>query len=93
MCRTYTVVMDVKTDEKKQRSRVGLGVCVRFQGNKLKETLLPSLNLLTESSRVHRETRKFLRMKVGDCFGTFPYSNCPSKSFKQVYVQIGRAHV
>ncbi|XP_046890168.1 synembryn-A [Hypomesus transpacificus] len=34
------------------------------RGNKLKETLLPSLNLLTESSRVHRETRKFLRMKV-----------------------------
>lgn len=35
-----------------------------FQGNKLKETLLPSLNLLTESARIHRETRKFLRMKV-----------------------------
>ncbi|XP_076878426.1 chaperone Ric-8A [Brachyhypopomus gauderio] len=34
------------------------------RGNKLKETLLPSLSLLTESSRVHRETRKFLRMKV-----------------------------
>lgn len=34
------------------------------QGHKLKETLLPSLNLLTESSRVHRETRKFLRSKV-----------------------------
>uniref|UniRef100_A0A4W4H387 Synembryn n=1 Tax=Electrophorus electricus TaxID=8005 RepID=A0A4W4H387_ELEEL len=34
------------------------------RGNKLKETLLPSLNLLTESSRIHRETRKFLRMKV-----------------------------
>lgn len=35
-----------------------------FQGNKLKETLLPSLNLLTESARIHRDTRKFLRMKV-----------------------------
>ncbi|TTJ07850.1 Synembryn-A [Bagarius yarrelli] len=34
------------------------------RGNKLKETLLPSLNLLTESARVHRETRKFLRTKV-----------------------------
>ncbi|XP_029112362.1 synembryn-A-like [Scleropages formosus] len=34
------------------------------RGNKLKETLLPSLNLLTESARVHRETRKFLRMKI-----------------------------
>ncbi|XP_056138247.1 synembryn-A [Lampris incognitus] len=34
------------------------------RGNKLKETLLPSLNLLTESSRTHRETRKFLRSKV-----------------------------
>ncbi|XP_008309308.1 chaperone Ric-8A isoform X2 [Cynoglossus semilaevis] len=34
------------------------------RGHKLKETLLPSLNLLTESSRVHRETRKFLRSKV-----------------------------
>ncbi|TRY87991.1 hypothetical protein DNTS_007019 [Danionella cerebrum] len=34
------------------------------RGNKLKETLLPSLNLLTESARIHRETRKFLRMKV-----------------------------
>ncbi|KAL4613476.1 synembryn-A-like isoform X1 [Arapaima gigas] len=34
------------------------------RGDKLKETLLPSLNLLTESARVHRETRKFLRMKI-----------------------------
>ncbi|KAK6319840.1 hypothetical protein J4Q44_G00089470 [Coregonus suidteri] len=34
------------------------------RGKKLKETLLPSLNLLTESARIHRETRKFLRMKV-----------------------------
>ncbi|XP_037396604.1 synembryn-A isoform X2 [Pygocentrus nattereri] len=34
------------------------------RGNKLKETLLPSLNLLTESARIHRETRKFLRMKL-----------------------------
>ncbi|XP_062245657.1 synembryn-A [Platichthys flesus] len=32
--------------------------------HKLRETLLPSLNLLTESSRIHRETRKFLRSKV-----------------------------
>ncbi|XP_027889794.1 chaperone Ric-8A isoform X2 [Xiphophorus couchianus] len=34
------------------------------EGHKLKEALLPSLNLLTESSRIHRETRKFLRSKV-----------------------------
>ncbi|XP_043938461.1 synembryn-A-like [Protopterus annectens] len=34
------------------------------RGHKLKETLTPVLNLLTESSRVHRETRKFLRSKV-----------------------------
>ncbi|XP_037306537.1 synembryn-A [Pungitius pungitius] len=34
------------------------------RGLKLKETLLPSLNLLTESARIHRETRKFLRSKV-----------------------------
>uniref|UniRef100_A0A8P4KJJ7 Synembryn n=1 Tax=Dicentrarchus labrax TaxID=13489 RepID=A0A8P4KJJ7_DICLA len=34
------------------------------RGHKLKETLLPSLNLLTESARIHRETRKFLRLKV-----------------------------
>ncbi|XP_031657936.1 chaperone Ric-8A isoform X1 [Oncorhynchus kisutch] len=34
------------------------------RGKKLKETMLPSLNLLTESARIHRETRKFLRMKV-----------------------------
>ncbi|XP_031420179.1 synembryn-A isoform X2 [Clupea harengus] len=34
------------------------------RGKKLKESLLPSLNLLTESSRIHRGTRKFLRMKV-----------------------------
>lgn len=34
------------------------------RGHKLKECLLPSLNLLTESSRIHRETRKFLRSKV-----------------------------
>ncbi|KAM8890902.1 chaperone Ric-8A [Spinachia spinachia] len=34
------------------------------RGHKLKETLLPALNLLTESARIHRETRKFLRSKV-----------------------------
>ncbi|CAN9498989.1 unnamed protein product [Ophioblennius macclurei] len=34
------------------------------RGQKLKETLLPSMNLLTESARIHRETRKFLRSKV-----------------------------
>ncbi|XP_053308499.1 synembryn-A isoform X1 [Spea bombifrons] len=34
------------------------------RGHKLRETLTPVLNLLTESSRVHRETRKFLRAKV-----------------------------
>ncbi|XP_069461304.1 synembryn-A isoform X2 [Ambystoma mexicanum] len=34
------------------------------RGHKLRETLTPVLNLLTESSRVHRETRKFLRTKV-----------------------------
>lgn len=34
------------------------------QGHQLKETVLPSLTLLTESSRIHRETRKFLRSKV-----------------------------
>uniref|UniRef100_A0A8C2WY54 Synembryn n=1 Tax=Cyclopterus lumpus TaxID=8103 RepID=A0A8C2WY54_CYCLU len=34
------------------------------RGHKLKETLIPSLTLLTESARVHRETRKFLRSKV-----------------------------
>ncbi|XP_063052145.1 synembryn-A [Engraulis encrasicolus] len=34
------------------------------RGKKLKETLLPSLNLLTESSRIHRQTRKFLRSKI-----------------------------
>nr|NP_001165673.1 synembryn-A [Xenopus laevis]AAZ23806.1 synembryn [Xenopus laevis] len=34
------------------------------RGHKLREMLTPVLNLLTESSRVHRETRKFLRAKV-----------------------------
>ncbi|KAM4652749.1 chaperone Ric-8A isoform 1-T1 [Discoglossus pictus] len=34
------------------------------RGHKLRETLTPVLNLLTESSRVHRETRKFIRTKV-----------------------------
>ncbi|XP_072564700.1 chaperone Ric-8A-like [Paramormyrops kingsleyae] len=34
------------------------------RGNKLRETLLPCLNLLTESARVHRETRKFLRSRI-----------------------------
>lgn len=34
------------------------------QRHKLKETTLPSLTLLTESARIHRETRKFLRSKV-----------------------------
>ncbi|GCC38076.1 chaperone Ric-8A isoform X1 [Chiloscyllium punctatum] len=34
------------------------------RGHKLRETLIPALNLLTESARAHRETRKFLRMRV-----------------------------
>ncbi|XP_064416543.1 synembryn-A isoform X2 [Latimeria chalumnae] len=34
------------------------------RGHKLRELLTPVLNLLTESARVHRETRKFLRMKI-----------------------------
>ncbi|XP_062403213.1 synembryn-A [Sardina pilchardus] len=34
------------------------------RGKKMKESLLPTLNLLTESSRIHRVTRKFLRMIV-----------------------------
>uniref|UniRef100_A0A3Q1GSU2 Synembryn n=1 Tax=Acanthochromis polyacanthus TaxID=80966 RepID=A0A3Q1GSU2_9TELE len=34
------------------------------RGQKLKEKLIPVLNLLTESSRVHRETRHFLRQKI-----------------------------
>ncbi|XP_023660966.1 chaperone Ric-8A-like [Paramormyrops kingsleyae] len=34
------------------------------KGTKVKETLLPCLNLLTESARVHRETRKFLRTRI-----------------------------
>lgn len=35
-----------------------------LQGHKLKESLTPVLNLLTESARVHRQTRKFLKAKV-----------------------------
>ncbi|KFO86982.1 Synembryn-A, partial [Buceros rhinoceros silvestris] len=34
------------------------------RGHKLKESLTPVLNLLTESARVHRQTRKFLKVKV-----------------------------
>ncbi|XP_038620183.1 synembryn-A [Tachyglossus aculeatus] len=34
------------------------------RGHKLKESVTPVLNLLTESSRVHRQTRKFLKAKV-----------------------------
>ncbi|XP_058011859.1 synembryn-A isoform X1 [Ahaetulla prasina] len=34
------------------------------RGHKLKESLTPVLNLLTESARVHRQTRKFLKTKV-----------------------------
>ncbi|XP_051789665.1 synembryn-A-like isoform X2 [Erpetoichthys calabaricus] len=34
------------------------------RAQKLKERVTPVLNLLTESARVHRETRKFLRMKI-----------------------------
>uniref|UniRef100_A0A3B5LL49 Synembryn n=1 Tax=Xiphophorus couchianus TaxID=32473 RepID=A0A3B5LL49_9TELE len=34
------------------------------QGQKLKEKLTPVLSLLTESSRVHRETRHYLRQKI-----------------------------
>lgn len=37
---------------------------VPLQGHKLKESLTPVLNLLTESARVHRQTRKFLKAKV-----------------------------
>lgn len=36
-----------------------------LQGHKLKESLTPVLNLLTESARVHRQTRKFLKARVG----------------------------
>lgn len=35
-----------------------------LQGHKLKESLTPVLNLLTESARVHRQTRKFLKARV-----------------------------
>ncbi|XP_039209142.1 synembryn-A isoform X2 [Crotalus tigris] len=34
------------------------------RGHKLKESLTPVLNLLTESARVHRQTRKFLKSKI-----------------------------
>ncbi|KAK2832733.1 hypothetical protein Q5P01_016622 [Channa striata] len=34
------------------------------KGQRLKEKLTPVLNLLTESSRVHRETRHYLRQKI-----------------------------
>uniref|UniRef100_A0A3B4F2X2 Synembryn n=1 Tax=Pundamilia nyererei TaxID=303518 RepID=A0A3B4F2X2_9CICH len=34
------------------------------RGQKLKEKLTPVLNLLTESSRVHRETRHYIRQKI-----------------------------
>ncbi|XP_042361608.1 synembryn-A-like [Plectropomus leopardus] len=34
------------------------------RGQRLKERLTPVLNLLTESSRVHRETRHYLRQKI-----------------------------
>ncbi|KFO58193.1 Synembryn-A, partial [Corvus brachyrhynchos] len=34
------------------------------RGHKLKENLTPVLNLLTESARVHRQTRKFLKARV-----------------------------
>ncbi|XP_019375411.1 PREDICTED: synembryn-A isoform X1 [Gavialis gangeticus] len=34
------------------------------RGHKLKESLTPVLNLLTESARAHRQTRKFLKAKV-----------------------------
>uniref|UniRef100_A0A3B4XAY6 Synembryn n=1 Tax=Seriola lalandi dorsalis TaxID=1841481 RepID=A0A3B4XAY6_SERLL len=34
------------------------------RASKLKEKLTPVLNLLTESSRVHRETRHYLRQKI-----------------------------
>ncbi|XP_037834808.1 synembryn-A isoform X2 [Kryptolebias marmoratus] len=34
------------------------------RGQKLKEKLTPVLNLLTKSSRVHRETRHYLRQKI-----------------------------
>ncbi|MBN3298881.1 RIC8A protein, partial [Amia calva] len=34
------------------------------RGEKLRERLTPVLNLLTESSRVHRETRRYLRSKI-----------------------------
>ncbi|KAM9807951.1 chaperone Ric-8A [Neosynchiropus ocellatus] len=53
-------------EEGREEERGGCvtGVLFVLQGQKLKENLLPSLNLLTESARIHRETRKFLRSKV-----------------------------
>lgn len=43
------------------------------QCHQLKETVLPSLTLLTESSRIHRETRKFLRSKV--CYAVLGFKS------------------
>uniref|UniRef100_A0A8C1PJB7 Synembryn n=1 Tax=Cyprinus carpio TaxID=7962 RepID=A0A8C1PJB7_CYPCA len=40
-----------------------LGTCCRF-GHKLKEKLAPVLNLLTESSKAHKETRHYLRQQI-----------------------------
>ncbi|NWT58071.1 RIC8A protein, partial [Erythrocercus mccallii] len=39
-------------------------VVTSTSGHKLKESLTPVLNLLTESARVHRQTRKFLKARV-----------------------------
>lgn len=41
-----------------------LFVCLFCQGEKIKERLTPILNLLTESCRAHRETRKYIRKYV-----------------------------
>lgn len=38
--------------------------CAVIQTQKLKEKLIPVLNLMTESSRAHKETRHYLRQKV-----------------------------
>lgn len=53
-----------------------------MQEKKLKESLLPSLNLLTESSRIHRETRKFLRVKVSTA-ELFPHTTAQYSTYNR----------
>lgn len=75
--RTLVLFMERRLESVGLRARANsftpeaLGTCLNmlehawcFQGEKMKEKLTPILNLLTESCRAHRETRRYIKNHV-----------------------------